>query len=64
MKLPESNRGVTIGLNTLSVVGLILLTAVCWHEISAWWLCVSIPTMFVGFGLEVHLKKPASTINL
>jgi hypothetical protein len=64
MKLPETNRGVTIGLNTLSVMGLILLTAVCWSQISPWWLTLSIPSMFAGFGLEVHLKKPQSTLNL
>lgn len=60
MKLPDTTHSNTVGLNTMSMVGLVLLAAVCWSQISPWWLLASIPTLYIGFGLEIHLKRQQS----
>lgn len=59
MKLPEQPP-YTVGVNTPSLLGLSLLWAVMLNLISPWWLLLAAPSMFCGFGLEIHQKK---TIN-
>ena len=63
MKLPEQ-RAYTVGLNVISVLGLSLLWGVMLDLISPWWLALSALSMFCGFGLEIHEKKPTTSIKL
>lgn len=56
MKLPDLNRvDVTArlhGLSTAGITGNILLVAVIWGQISAWWLILAVLLILSGTGIE------------
>jgi hypothetical protein len=47
----------TLGLNTLSVLGLMITAGVIWSAITPWWLILATPLMLIGFGCELHEQK-------
>lgn len=55
----EKRTHYTPGLNTLSVLGLMLVWSVINSVISAWWLVLAIPTMLLALGLELQDRKPS-----
>ena len=56
---PEKRTHYTPGLNTLSVLGLLLTWSVINSLISAWWLVLATPCMLLALGLELQERKPS-----
>lgn len=52
MKLPEFNNVTVRGLSTVGITGNIILAAVLWDQISAWWLILAVFLLLSGTGIE------------
>lgn len=55
----EKRTHYTPGLNTLSVLGLMLTWSVINSLINPWWLVLATPCMLLALGLELQERKPS-----
>ena len=47
MRMISHSSGLIVG-----ATGLTLLTGVIWSQISPWWLCLAVPLILSGIGLD------------